>query len=353
MLRSTFRRLLHSTQNRTPITCKPRVETLERRDVPAVLTLPQSNLPQFDATFLYTPTQGQPVQVDSPISGGNFLGTLNGTTRLKASYCVNLNETLFPGTTYHKATVTTDGTIGGALVPNAGAIAWLLVHFGPTATTPIEQDALQAAIWRTEYGTDPNTGFQLDAIDNDEGAPDINSQIGPIYLADLAALGNNSAPVNTVAWINPGANPDTTPGQGLVALVPMPADLTVSINANQIVTTGGQTVLSLFAGEKLSVPVTVSNVGAGAANGTATVTLYLSTTPNLNGPKVLLGSKTVTLHLSGDTDPGETVTLDVTIPKTLGVGESYYVVARVSSTAIKDANPANNVAATAHSIIYA
>lgn len=39
----------------------------------------------------------------------------------------------------------------------------------------------------------------------------------PIFQADLAALGNSTAPVGNVLWISPGANPDSTQGQGLVA----------------------------------------------------------------------------------------------------------------------------------------
>src|SRR5262249_50272474 len=89
-----------------------------------------------------------------------------------------------------------------------------------SATTAVQQDALQAAIWRTEYGD----GFQLDGVDNDNGAPAFNHTIAAAYQADLAALGNNTAPVNRVSWISPGPNPGLPPseGQGLVALAGAP-----------------------------------------------------------------------------------------------------------------------------------
>jgi hypothetical protein len=116
--------------------------------------------------------------------------------------------------------VTKDGAIYGTAVPNAGAVSWLLFNLAPGATTAIQQDALQAAIWRTEYGT----SFQLDGVDNTNGAPSINATIGSIYRADLAALGSNTAPVSAVSWISPGANPGLPPshGQGLVALTGLP-----------------------------------------------------------------------------------------------------------------------------------
>jgi hypothetical protein len=212
LLRNWIRK---SAQNRRPVTARPCLESLEQRDVPSTLALPQTNLPTFTATYDMTLPNGQTVLVSGqPVAGGNFLGTLNGTTNLVASYCVNINQTIFPGTTYSSATVTTNGTINGTAVPQASAISWLLTNLGPTATTPYQQDALQAAIWRTESGN----GFQLDGVDNNNGAPAINSTIAPIYQSDLAALGKNTAPVSSVRWIDPGLNPDSSQGQYLAAI---------------------------------------------------------------------------------------------------------------------------------------
>lgn len=206
-----------ATRNRR----KPSVELLEDREVPATLVLPQTDLPTFTATFSKAlPGGGSILVTGHPIAGGNFHGTLDGNIPLTASYCVNISLDIFPNTTYPNAAVTNDGTIYGNAVAHAGEISWLLTHFGPTATTPEAQDALQAAIWRVEYGE----GFQLDGVDNDNLAPAFNAKIAPIYQADLAALGHNTAPVSAVAWISPGANPGLPPsqGQGLVAITGAP-----------------------------------------------------------------------------------------------------------------------------------
>jgi hypothetical protein len=187
-------------------------------EVPASLALPQSQLPTFSATFPIN-EGGQVLQSGEDLSGGNFGGMLNGTTPLTVSYCVNLYTDLFPGTTYANAAVTADGTSYANPLPNAGAIAWLITNLGPTATTPLQQDALQAAIWRTEYGAN----FQLNGVDNQDGATSFNLTIAPLYQADLAALGNNAAPVSAVVWISLGANPDmASEGQGLVVLLGTP-----------------------------------------------------------------------------------------------------------------------------------
>ncbi len=209
------------TTTRSQKTRKPSVEPLEERDVPATLLLPQTDLPTFTATFNKSlPGGGSILVAGHPIAGGNFRGLLNGNVPLTASYCVNISLDIFPNTTYANAAVTSDGTIYGKAIPHAGEISWLLTHFGPTATTPEAQDALQAAIWRVEYGE----GFQLDGVDNDNLAPAFNAKIAPIYQADLAALGHNTASVSAVAWISPGANPGLPPsqGQGLVALTGPP-----------------------------------------------------------------------------------------------------------------------------------
>jgi hypothetical protein len=214
LLRGEFRKQTGS-RGRVPNSWRPCLESLEQRTLPATLVLPQTDVPSFWATFNLTEPNGQTVQITREVAGGNFLGTLDGTTPLTASYCVSIDLDIFL-TTYDNATVTNDGTIYGSAVPQAGAISWILTNLGPAATTPEQQDALQAAIWRTEYGI----GFQLDGVDNNHFEPPINATIAPIYQADLAALGNNAAPVGTVAWISPGANPysPSSEGQGLVAL---------------------------------------------------------------------------------------------------------------------------------------
>jgi hypothetical protein len=207
------------SRRRVPITYRPCLESMEQRELPATLVIPWTSVPTFMATFQVTTPDGHSVQgTHKPVVGGNFLGTLlnfgtNGNTQLKASYCVRIDQTIYVPMTYNQATVASDGTVYGTSVPNAGAVSWLLTHFGATATTPEQQDALQAAIWRTEYGK----GFEFDGVDNNSALSGINATIAPIYKAELAALGNNTAPVSSVFWIEPGANPDSSPGQGLVA----------------------------------------------------------------------------------------------------------------------------------------
>ncbi|HKI20444.1 MAG TPA: Ig-like domain-containing protein, partial [Isosphaeraceae bacterium] len=196
------------------------------------LTLPTTSVPEFSATYVL---DGE--ITPSTLGGGNFLGTLN-STRLSATYCLNIDLGIGVPATFSAATVTHDATVWGQTVPRAGAISWLVTNIGPTATTPEQQDALQAAIWNVEYGTTltQNGGFQLDGADN-SNSPFIEggysaAKLVADYKADLAALGSKTALISNVLWITP--NPDTgyppSPGngsaQGLVALAISPADMT-------------------------------------------------------------------------------------------------------------------------------
>jgi hypothetical protein len=204
------------------------------------LKLPTTNVPEFSATYIL---DGE--TTPSTIGGGNFLGTLNGT-RLSATYCVNIDLGLGVPATFNAATVTHDATVWGQTVPHAGAISWLLTNIGPTAKTPEQQDALQAAIWNVEYGKNltPSGGFQLDGADNGRGAfiegGYSAAKLVSDYKADLAALGSKTAPISSVLWITP--NPDTGyppsrgngSAQGLVALAVRPADMTKTTVASSL-----------------------------------------------------------------------------------------------------------------------
>jgi hypothetical protein len=125
------------------------------------------------------------------------------------------------------------------------------------------------------------------------------------------------------------------------------ADLAASVNYTTVVPTAATdlNLYFLFGTEKVTVPVTVANVGSSTVSGTATVSLYLSTTPNLAGSPALLGSQNVSLNLAPNSQ--KVVNFNATIPSTLTAGKSYYLVAKVSSSTIQDPNPANNVGATA------
>ena len=148
------------------------------------------------------------------LDGGDFEGTLDGKTAL-ATYCVDISSGFgFPTDITVNAAVTADGTTFGNAVPNAGAIAWLLTNLGEKVSSPDAQGALQAAIWRTEYGA---SGFQLDGADNDTSTSNDATLIDD-YKADLSALGSNTAPVSSVDWISPSLQGSSQTFQSLVGL---------------------------------------------------------------------------------------------------------------------------------------
>ncbi len=108
-----------------------------------------------------------------------------------------------------------------------------------------------------------------------------------------------------------------------------------------------------YGGEQVTVPVTIGNDGQTEAKGQVTVELFLSTTPNLSGsitPKAFATQTTTIDLLNGKT---QDVNVTSTIPinsSALVAGNSYYFVARVTSTTIKESdanngNDANNIAA--------
>src|SRR5262249_53843769 len=134
------------------------------------LALPHTSAPRFEASYVGVQSDGSAFVSTGTLSGGNFLGTLNNVP-LTASYCLNLNLGLNVPESFRHASATNDGTVYGALVPNAGAISWLLTNLGPGATTPVQQKALQAAIWHEEYSSgfefNGQYDFQLDGVDND------------------------------------------------------------------------------------------------------------------------------------------------------------------------------------------
>ena len=108
-------------------------------------------------------------------------------------------------------------------------------------------------------------------------------------------------------------------------------DLDVTVVSGAVTPTQAKdlNLLHFFGGEKLTIPTEIKNYGPGAANGSATVSVYLSTTNNLNGTPVLLGQKTVNINLGNNAR--QTVALDVTVPTTLATGEEYFIVAKVTT----------------------
>jgi len=205
------------SQRRIAIARSPRVESLEDRKLPTSLVLPITSLPTFTITLTIPGPAGGNTVVGVPVSGGNFLGTYNSSP-LTSSYGLSPEFGIDVGVTYYSASQNRSGMTYGTAVPNAGGITWLLKTYGPSATSEELQDALQAAIWKTEFGAD----FQLDGVDNSVpiSKSSVNALIAPTYLAELKALGNNTLPVSDALWISPDSTQVLPIAQveGLVAL---------------------------------------------------------------------------------------------------------------------------------------
>jgi hypothetical protein len=146
--------------------------------------------------------------------GGGPIGpsTLNGSS-VPWVYCIDIPDEIGVGATYANNTVTTNGTAvygtpsknpwanGTNLVsvPNAGAIAWLLDKYANGATTALQQNGLQAALWKEIYGsrfvvTDPSVNAQMNT-----------------YLT-----GVGSDPVSNEFWLSPNGVGNTPIVQALV-----------------------------------------------------------------------------------------------------------------------------------------
>jgi hypothetical protein len=140
-------------------------------------------------------------------AGGNMEATLDGDL-LVASYCVDLFNPVYVGATYDVTTFNTTGSVFGNPVANAGSVAWLITTFGASAVTPDEHRALQAAVWRTLYGSN----FEVDGADN--AIAGNNATMISTYQGYIAALGSNTAPVDSVLWISPQSTNPAYPGVG-------------------------------------------------------------------------------------------------------------------------------------------
>jgi hypothetical protein len=238
-------------RNRRTTARGSRLETLEPRTLltTGVLVLPDTPSPPTFGATVHVSEFGNTLDTTSDFntSGGNFNGTFNGSP-LSATYCLNLTLGIDAPDTFENANETTDGTIYGTPVPNAGAISWLIQNVGPTVTTPDQEAALQAAIWRTEYGPG---GFQVNSVDNAD-TDDTNGEeaiIRPYYQSYLQALGHNTAAVSQVDWISPRSDAFGM-DQGLVALPSgyTPAQIRTAYEINNITFNGnpgdgtGQTI---------------------------------------------------------------------------------------------------------------
>ncbi len=157
------------------------------------------------------PTQNAGGSIGLPPNNGSVDGV---TTPFL--YCVEITTDInVPGTYY--ADLSSTGIIHGALIPNAGQLAWLIDYIAPNATTSDLQEGLQAAIWQQVYGSN----FSVDPVNTSPG-------IYTAYQAALTALGGNTAPVSDVLWISP-YNSNGSPAQAQITAfshpVPEPSSL--------------------------------------------------------------------------------------------------------------------------------
>ena len=158
---------------------------------------------------------------NSPLMGGDLQGVLNGEA-LYATYCVNLTNHINLNATYDNTVITYDGSVYGEPINNAEGISWLLTNYAFNTLTVDEQNGLQAAIWRTEYGSN----FQIDGVDNANSGNTIAMMTA--YQTYLAALGTNTTPTSSVLWISAdNVSPIVPHAQGLVAVrgVPEPGSI--------------------------------------------------------------------------------------------------------------------------------
>ena len=163
------------------------------------------------------------------VGGGNYAGTTDNGNAFSAVFCVDLFDTINPGNTYNTTTINNTGSVNGSSVSNAAEIAWLILHLSATAdSSTLGSEALQAAIWATEYDGN-GSGF------GSNGGPEfsIDGETGTFltdYNADITALNTaiglgqvKSSLIGELDWITPDSSRDRNTYQGLVGLDPPPA----------------------------------------------------------------------------------------------------------------------------------
>lgn len=166
--------------------------------------------------------------------------------------------------------------------------------------------------------------------------------VGPIDpIAALRGTGIAVAPTGATAKAAAAAAPVVT----TQATTATKIDLDVTIKSDGVVPTQAKdlNLLHFFGGEKLTVPTVVKNYGPGVANGSATVSLYLSTTRDLGASPTLLGQKTVAVNLGNNATTA--VSLDTTVPTSLTAGTKYWIVAKITTpltqSTINDIRPSD------------
>jgi hypothetical protein len=168
-------------------------------------------------------------------SGGNYANSSytysksNTTIDFSAVYCVDINHDINPGNNI-SATIVTNNTsaiVNGATINTTVAeeISWLLLNI--TATSAVQQDALQSAIWTEEYGSAFSLGTNTGPLAN------LSTDMGDdIAMLNTAILNKelNTGLIADLDWISPykttgfGWDQQTETLQGLVGVPPGAGD---------------------------------------------------------------------------------------------------------------------------------
>jgi hypothetical protein len=163
------------------------------------------------------------VKNGSPISvgGGSFDPSVLDGRSLDYLYCVDMDNTISPGSNYTYTTVNNTAEIHGSAVNNAGKVAYLLGKYGVGGQGD-QVKALQAAIWHEVYGAN----YYLNSASY--GAA---SNIAVLYNTYVGEADNSTTgDVSKFIWINPGTDVNgVTKYQGLVTSSPTPEPSTYAL----------------------------------------------------------------------------------------------------------------------------
>jgi hypothetical protein len=153
------------------------------------------------------------------LGAGSITPTYIDGNLLPYLYCVQIEVDInVPGT--YSVAITNNGEIFGTPINNAGEVAYLLNTYAPTATTVDQQGALQAAIWKTIYGSN----YDITSNNPADMLTDYNT-----YMTNVG-----TDPVSTVEWISP-SNGDGSHAQGLItSAVPEPSAIFLAAVAGVI-----------------------------------------------------------------------------------------------------------------------
>jgi PEP-CTERM motif len=169
----------------------------------------------FNSTPFYTFNGG------IPGGGGPIWPSTLNSVALPYVYCIDIPDNVYVPVDYKHSTVTNNGYAivgsgnpqynggGLALTPSAGVIAWLLTNYANTASTYIQQDALQAAIWTAIYGYN-TPGYALVVTDS-AVFQQMQTDLGNNPTSSTVTLKNaGTAPVSNFYWLSPGDGSSTS-----------------------------------------------------------------------------------------------------------------------------------------------